>query len=198
MSGRCTMRNESCGNRLNRWRPKPQIKLWFDVWTRSKVSRASAALVRTRWAEPQRLETLSRRRRRHLPNELPCAFDVLLAVPVPKKPIRANPNESLRRDVHQKATQKLLRLECAHRLVTLAFRGPTPERHLMVLVRLDPIIGDGDSVHIPRQILKKLLRSAERRLRVHLPSTRLQARKQFMDPHCGWQTIKATVLRGCL
>src|SRR5438128_9597007 len=156
------MRKESCGNRLNRWRPKPKIKLWFDVWTRSKVSRASAALARARWAEPQRLETLSRRRRGDLPNELPCAFDVLLAVPVPEKPIRANPNESLRRDVHQKAMQELLGVERARRLVTLAFRGPTPERHLMVLVRLDPIIRDGDSVHVPSQILKKLLRSAKR------------------------------------
>src|SRR3954462_3870730 len=123
---------------------------------------------------------------------------LLLVVSIPEKPIRARSNEPFRWHMHQKAFEKHLAVERVQRLLISARRLTAPERDLVVLIRLDPFIRDRHPVHVARQIPDQPLRSAERRLRVPLPSARPRPHKKLFDPHLRRQTLELALSRGIL
>ena len=110
----------SCGNSLLRRWPKVKIQLWAHAWTWSIVRRAQAALVGAYRTKAERRRWLPRFRSAGITDEPARALDALLALAVPKEPVRTDADEPFGRDVHQKALPELLSIECA-RAVAPAF-----------------------------------------------------------------------------
>ena len=71
--------------------------------------------------------------------------------------------------MQEEAAQKLLRCHC-HQLLFAAVRVILPaERDLAIGEVNNPMIGDGDAMRVAGQVMKNVLRAAERRLGVHDP-----------------------------
>jgi hypothetical protein len=71
--------------------------------------------------------------------------------------------------MEKKAAQKLFRCHC-HQLLFAAVRVILPaERDLAIGEGNDPVVGDGDTMCVAGQVMKNVLRTAERRFGVHDP-----------------------------
>ena len=145
--------DKSCCNRLEGRRPQRQVNLWHLIWARSHAERPfvmpGACRTKSQWRV-----SLPCSRRAGLADELTSLFEASLAVPVPKESVRADANKPPRRNVHQKASLKLLRFERTQPLLIPVPVVTPPERDLTILVRLDPVIGDRNAIDVPRQILE--------------------------------------------
>ena len=81
----------------------------------------------------------------------------------------ADAHEAMRKHMEQEAAQELLRRH-GHQLLFAAVGVILPaERHLTIGEINEPMIGDGDAMGVAGQIMKNVLRAAERRLGVHDP-----------------------------
>jgi len=71
--------------------------------------------------------------------------------------------------MEKKAAQKLLRSHC-HELLLAAVRVVLPaESDLAIREGNNPVVGNGNAMCVASQIMKYVLRTSERRLRVHDP-----------------------------
>ena len=75
----------------------------------------------------------------------------------------------MREHMEKEAAQKLFRRYC-HQLLFAAMRIILPaERDLAIGKGNDPMVGDGDAMCVAGQVMKDVLRAAERWLGIHDP-----------------------------
>ncbi len=86
-----------------------------------------------------------------------------------KEAEEANTNEAMWKDMEKKAAQELFRCH-GHQFLLAAMRIILPaESDLAISERDNPVVGDSNAMCVAGQIMKNVLRAAERRLGVHDP-----------------------------
>src|SRR5271165_5099026 len=133
----------------------------------------------------QRLETvavvsgnLSRRSGRCHADQLPAARELLCTMAVAEEAVIANAVKPVWQHMDQEAADELPGLE-GHGLLAVVIPVILPAEADLAVVHGDQaVVGDGDAVGIPPDIVEDLCRSGERSLRVDHPCDRINPGKE--------------------
>ena len=90
----------------------------------------------------------------------------------------ADPDEALREDVHQEATEKLDRVERERTNLTPVSVVLPAKRDGVVGHVDEPMVGDGHSVRVAREVLQHVSGTAEGRLRIHHPRLAIEGSEE--------------------
>jgi len=101
--------------------------------------------------------------------ELSAEWQQRFAAAVCEEAEEADAHKAMWKHMQEEAAQKLLCSD-GHELLFAAVGVVLPaERHVAISKVDDPVVGDGNAVGVAGQVLKNVLRSAERRFGVHDP-----------------------------
>ena len=103
------------------------------------------------------------------PQQLSAEWQQSFAAPVREEAEEPNADEAGRKHMEKEATQELVSSDGHHFLFAAVGIVFPAERDLTIDEVDDPMVGDGNAVGVAGQVMKNVLRSAERRFGVHDP-----------------------------
>jgi hypothetical protein len=137
-----------------------------------------------------------RTRPRHA-QQLPAERQQDLALTVCQEAEEADADEAMWKHMEEKAAQKLFRSHC-HELLLAAVRVVLPTKGDSIIGKgNNPMVGDGHPMCIASQVMKNVLRTSERRFRVHDPILTEQRTKEGTEGPVVRKWLKTTWKANC-
>lgn len=93
-------------------------------------------------------------------------------------------SESARQDMQQEAPEKLIATECHLPLLVGVCVVLPPKRDLIAFEGQQPVVGDGDTMGVAREVMQHVFWSAKRTLRIDHPVVAEQLPEEFRED--GW------------